>query len=150
MTITKKVSKVIISAIIFFALAGNAQTSRLSIDGRAQHVTDEFNLKVSGLKPNQKIVIQTHTKDQRDRLWISSASFISNKNGIISLNKQAPLEGFYSDVETEVGIEASSIWWKRNMHILKNITQIIEDDKDRILVIIGAAHRAILKDFIKD
>lgn len=56
----------------------------------------------------------------------------------------------FGDSVSEAGIESSAIWWKRNMYILKNITEKIENEEERILVIIGSAHRAVLKDFIED
>lgn len=39
-------------------------------------------------------------------------------------------------------------WYKRNLYIKKNIDDLI-DENDRILVIIGAGHSAILKDFYR-
>ena len=41
-----------------------------------------------------------------------------------------------------------SKWYKRNIYIKKNIDDLIEKN-DRVLVIIGAGHSAILKDFYK-
>ncbi|WP_298312055.1 DUF5694 domain-containing protein [uncultured Aquimarina sp.] len=56
--------------------------------------------------------------------------------------------GFISD-SSYIGVEFVSKWWERNFHIMANIDLEIEPE-DRVLVVIGGAHRAILKDFYKD
>jgi len=52
--------------------------------------------------------------------------------------------------ENEVGAKISAIWYQRNMVMLKNITSYIESPKERILVIVGSSHRAVLIDYIQD
>lgn len=54
----------------------------------------------------------------------------------------------YGTPENEVGVELTSAWYKRNLIMLNNISRTIETPEDRILVIIGGAHRAMIKDFI--
>ncbi|UJH68408.1 DUF5694 domain-containing protein [Allomuricauda sp. SCSIO 65647] len=54
------------------------------------------------------------------------------------------------DSENEVGAAVNAVWYQRNMIILKNITQHIQGPDERVLVILGAAHRAILMDFFKN
>ena len=48
-----------------------------------------------------------------------------------------------------IGAKFVSKWWERNIMIMSNIDRLIQEN-DRILVIIGAAHRAILRDFYED
>ncbi len=55
----------------------------------------------------------------------------------------------FGNTANEVGAELSSKWYKRNMMILRNIDKVIED-RDNALVIIGAAHRAVIKDFVNN
>ncbi len=50
---------------------------------------------------------------------------------------------------TYIGSEFVSKWWERNLMIMSNIDMVTKEE-DRILVIIGAAHRALLKDFFED
>ena len=38
-------------------------------------------------------------------------------------------------------------WYKRNLRIFANINRVTEPGKDRILVIIGAGHLKLLKEF---
>ncbi len=56
----------------------------------------------------------------------------------------------WGDSIDEAGANFAATWWKRNFVILKNIAGTIESKDDRILVIIGAGHRAVLKDLIID
>lgn len=66
-------------------------------------------------------------------------------------NKNQYLKGtaqFVSD-STYIGVQFVSKWWERNFHIMANIDMQTQKD-DRLLVIIGGAHRAVLKDFYED
>ncbi|WP_299224424.1 DUF5694 domain-containing protein [uncultured Psychroserpens sp.] len=48
-----------------------------------------------------------------------------------------------------VGAKFVSNWWERNIYMMTNIDRWITAE-DRVLVIVGAAHRAVLKDFYED
>ena len=61
------------------------------------------------------------------------------------LNKTAKFVGDSS----YIGAQFVSNWWERNIHMMTNIDRWIEPN-DRILVIVGAAHRAVLRDFYED
>ncbi len=66
-------------------------------------------------------------------------------------NKDQYLNGtakFVNDT-TYIGAEFAAKWWERNIMIMSNIDLILEED-DRLLLIVGAAHRAILRDFFED
>ncbi|UII81712.1 DUF5694 domain-containing protein [Flagellimonas sp. CMM7] len=61
------------------------------------------------------------------------------------LNKSAK---FVND-SSYIGAKFVSKWWERNIYMMTNIDKWITQN-DRILVIVGAAHRAVLKDFYED
>ncbi len=48
-----------------------------------------------------------------------------------------------------IGAEFVSKWWERNIYMMTNIDRQMTEN-DRVLVIVGAAHRAVLKDFYED
>lgn len=52
--------------------------------------------------------------------------------------------------DNEVGAKVSAIWYQRNMVMLKNIASYIDSPEERILVIVGSSHRAVLRDYIHD
>ena len=47
------------------------------------------------------------------------------------------------------GTDVVATWWERNFRIMRNIDEITEPN-DRILILFGQGHTAILKDFYKD
>ncbi|MEM9525985.1 MAG: DUF5694 domain-containing protein, partial [Bacteroidota bacterium] len=55
----------------------------------------------------------------------------------------------FIDEHNNVGARFTAKWWERNIMIMSNIDRVTSPN-DRILVIIGAAHRALLKDFFED
>jgi len=61
------------------------------------------------------------------------------------LNKTAK---FVND-SSYIGAKFVSKWWERNIYMMTNIDKWITST-DRVLVIVGAAHRAVLKDFYED
>ena len=67
---------------------------------------------------------------------------IRNKN--LYLNETTK---FVND-SSYVGAEFTSKWWERNFMMMANIDQVTQPN-DRLLVIVGAAHRAILRDFLR-
>lgn len=68
-----------------------------------------------------------------------------------SMNKNLYLEtinGFGED-DNYIGSDMVAKWWQRNFRIMRNIDEITEPN-DRVLILFGQGHTAILKDFYKD
>ena len=55
----------------------------------------------------------------------------------------------FGESNNEVGVEATTAWIKRNLIILNNINKVANSE-DRVLLIIGQAHRAIIKEYINN
>ncbi|WP_346846879.1 DUF5694 domain-containing protein [uncultured Clostridium sp.] len=58
----------------------------------------------------------------------------------------------FNDIEIgddSIGIDFVASWYKRNLHIFSNLKHICNDD-DRVLVLYGAGHLKLLRDFIND
>ncbi|WP_298546436.1 DUF5694 domain-containing protein [uncultured Aquimarina sp.] len=104
----------------------------------------------------EKFLNSIKENDKKDSEYLNDATLLDYyafKNTEVedSKNKNQYLvdtAGFISD-SSYIGVEFVSKWWERNFHIMANINLKIEP-KDRVLVIIGGAHRAVLKDFYKD
>jgi hypothetical protein len=94
--------------------------------------------------------------DQEDSKRLKKSTLLEyfvykNSNEEDLKNKNQYLKGtaqFVSD-STYIGVKFVSKWWERNFHIMANIDMQTQKD-DRLLVIIGGAHRAVLKDFYED
>ncbi len=54
------------------------------------------------------------------------------------------------DPANEVGARITSIWYQRNMIIMKNILDLVENEDERLLVIIGASHRAVIHSLLEN
>jgi len=52
--------------------------------------------------------------------------------------------------ETYVGANVVADWYRRNLFIFSHIARLARHDSDRILVLIGAGHRPLLRQFIMD
>ncbi|WP_438425666.1 DUF5694 domain-containing protein [Aquimarina macrocephali] len=94
--------------------------------------------------------------DKQDSKRLKTATLLEyfaykNSNKEDLKNKNQYLKGtaqFVSD-STYIGVKFVSKWWERNFHIMANIDMQTQKD-DRLLVIVGGAHRAVLKDFYED
>jgi hypothetical protein len=53
------------------------------------------------------------------------------------------------DEASNSGVEFTETWYKRNLYILANIMKTVEPG-ERILLIMGSGHRAMLMPFVKD
>jgi len=53
------------------------------------------------------------------------------------------------DETNHVGSYLASEWWRRNMFIYENILKKLDGKEQRILVLLGSGHTAILREFIK-
>jgi len=51
--------------------------------------------------------------------------------------------------ETFVGADVLAGWYQRNFRIFANLTRVIDSPEDRVLVIYGAGHSAILQSLVQ-
>ena len=98
--------------------------------------------------------IQEFTARETERLTsMSLSAFLANMNTteFDQLANDLYLRGTVNFGETgrEVGVDAAIAWYKRNMYILKNIDRVTGSG-DKVLLIVGHAHRAVLKNYIED
>ena len=110
------------------------------------HMKEEFELFLNRIKENDKKDSDRLAKSTLKEYYIyknSEEEDLKNKNQYLVGTAQ-----FVSD-STYIGVEFVSKWWERNFHIMTNIDRHTSSG-DRLLVIIGGAHRAVLKDFYKD
>lgn len=89
-------------------------------------------------------VLQEHY----DTSTIAQFLVFMNQEKYDRLNKAFYLQHLnqFGTKDNPVGVDLNSKWWERNMHIMRNIDELTEDG-DRILVLFGQGHTALLKDF---
>jgi dienelactone hydrolase len=61
-------------------------------------VDESATIRVSGLRPNERIEIQATLTDGAGEPWASHAGFVADQKGIVDLSTQAPVKGSYSEV----------------------------------------------------
>ncbi len=99
--------------------------------------------------------IQSYVQEENKKLEeMSISEFLTNMNSDptdrITNDLYIRQSLVFGDSINEAGAHFAATWWERNFIILKNIAETIDSKEDRILVIIGAAHRAVLKDLVID
>jgi hypothetical protein len=108
---------------------------------------EEFNQLVALMKAEVINPMQEHYNRQ------NLANFFNfiNRDENDRMTRMAYLQYFnrYSTPENPAGINLTARWWKRNFHIMANIDRIAEPG-DRVLVIFGQGHTALLKQFYQD
>lgn len=106
------------------------------------------------IKRIQEYVSQENKK--LNNMKIASYLARTNVDSVDSKTNQAYIGTTFGDMlswgdsTNEAGVHFSATWWQRNMVILKNIAETIKGKDERVLVIIGSGHRAVLKNLIKD
>lgn len=92
----------------------------------------------------------THSEYLKKHTIGETLILLNNKDSEI-FNKALYLDNILNI--TELGNSPASDyvanWWKRNIYIKKNIDDLISET-DRVLVIIGAGHSSLLKEFYKN
>ncbi|MGA9852210.1 MAG: acyl-CoA thioesterase/bile acid-CoA:amino acid N-acyltransferase family protein [Gammaproteobacteria bacterium] len=62
-------------------------------------------IRVNGLKPGAPITLRASMQDYKSRTWISQATFVADKDGVVDVSQKAPRYGSYS------GVHAMGLIW---------------------------------------
>lgn len=82
-------------------------SAKLHISPEAALIDVSREIKVTGLLPAQKVLIETETVRANNITWRSLAEFEADNNGHVDLGKQAPISGSYA------GIDAMGLIWSQ-------------------------------------
>jgi dienelactone hydrolase len=121
--------KIILSAILtiligFIIVNSFCSKTRpvIQIQPNPSLVDEKVDIKISGLKPNQSVMLKATMEENqpstwqagnnKGRVWQSSAEFTADENGTVDLNNQAPVQGTYQ------GIDPMGLFW--SMEIIGN------------------------------
>jgi dienelactone hydrolase len=91
------------------APASKTSAAKFSFQPKTPLVSDAVVTQLSGLKPNEQVVIEASLKDELGRAWKSWATFAADKSGLIDLSKSAPLSGSYT------GVDPMGLFWSMNL-----------------------------------
>lgn len=87
---------------------------KIILSSTNQLINQDIKLKVTGLKPSQRVKIQAETQDDMKRTWHSFTSLIADHEGNIYLDKAMPKESSY------INRDPNSLLW--SMHLKDNNT----------------------------
>src|SRR5690625_980116 len=71
----------------------------IDIQAKNSSAVESLSIKIYTNKPSQKYKIVATTKDDQNKLFSSTATFITDEHGVIDLASQSPIEGDYNGVE---------------------------------------------------
>ncbi|NER12079.1 hypothetical protein GWK08_01375 [Leptobacterium flavescens] len=115
-------------------------------DYAEKYEKENFEAFLKGIKDSDK---EDSERLKRSTLTSYFAYKNTDKEDILNKNRYLDETAQFVSDSIYIGVEFVSKWWERNFHIMANIDLQTEKD-DRILLIIGGAHRAVLKDFYED
>lgn len=78
---------------------------KIDITPMESKTNELISFKICTNEPSRQIVIKASTKDDRQETFFSSATYISDENGLIDLNLHSPIEGDYK------GIDVLGLFW---------------------------------------
>lgn len=84
---------------IFLVSSAISEGTILEISPQKGLVDTSVEIVVKDVDPHQNIVLQATTYDQEGGAWHSWGRFEADQEGNIALNKQAPLEGSYTNID---------------------------------------------------
>ena len=76
-------------------------------------------------------------------LWLNTDSMQAANSGAYMQMLRA------GDLRNHIGSYAASEWWRRNMVIYENMLKRLEGGEQRVVVLFGSGHTAVLHDLIK-
>ena len=98
--------------------------------------------------------LTTLTELQKTGSVIDMLRFLNQEETIRVLHEINTLPQFtlaqIGDADQYVGLDGLLDWYERNLKIFVNLTRITESDDDRLLLMIGAGHVFLVKQFLED
>jgi dienelactone hydrolase len=78
---------------------------RLAVTPPTARLDEPVVVRVSGLRPDQDVVVRSSTPDADGREWNAEASFRADAKGVVDLSTQAAASGSY------IGVDAMGLFW---------------------------------------
>ena len=82
--------------------AANAGAQKLSASPRESQMDERLQIKITGLRAAQPVIVRASVTDSDGRLWQSYAGFYADAKGTVDLTKRAPANGTYTGIDAWV------------------------------------------------
>ena len=76
---------------------------------------------------------------------LAALRYLNSPEGLYDRQKFELEAATWGDAETPIGADLTASWYHRNLRIYANLMRAIHSPQDRVIVIIGQGHAAILK-----
>jgi len=115
---------------------------------------EKVSIILKGFLPRQKLSIKATLIDKEKRVWSSMATFKTNEEGMVDVQKDAPLSGSYQGVEPmgffvymeEENSKEKVAFWEKGLHSsIVNFSVILEEKE----VASASVERYLLKDSVQ-
>jgi dienelactone hydrolase len=83
----------------FVMTASICSGQKLSINPLDSLVDELLQIKITGLRPRQPVIIRASITDSNDKHWQSYAGFYADNQGVVDLSTQPPANGTYNGVD---------------------------------------------------
>lgn len=64
------------------------------------YIDEEIDIQVINCKPNEMITLKAKMRDDREKIFESTATFQASKDGIVSLSHVKPIKGSYNEIDS--------------------------------------------------
>lgn len=112
-----------------------------------QHNQDE--IVKSAIRPSQQL-LEEFNRTLRVEGILSALIYINSKRALALRQATEMLSLRVGSGENYVGVELETSFYARNLRIFANLTRAIKSADDRVLVIYGAGHAPLLRQFVMD
>lgn len=96
---------------------------------------EKVSINLKGFSAHQELTIKASFRDKEKKIWSSMATFKADEHGVVDLERDAPLSGFYQGVEPmglfvymeEEKSEPKVAFWEKGLHeTIVNFSVIVE------------------------
>ena len=88
---------------------------RITITPSSALIDEPVQMLLSGFAPNLRVTLHARTHDDANKEWVSQATFIIDKNGILDVGTQTPETGTYHDADP------MGLFW--SLHLTRPLTK---------------------------
>ena len=118
-------------------LSNQRATFTLDISPDTAFADVPVNIVISGLEPDDDVVVRGETEDEDGRLFTSWARFQANANGVVDLAVETPLEGTYRSANSSGLVwsmrSASGEWFRSSNSWTQRTYRISAETRDGIV-----------------
>jgi dienelactone hydrolase len=84
---------------------GHSTSATITVDPPVALADQAVHLRVSGLRPHERVTVSSRAADYQDALWHGEATMAADGDGVVDLDRSAPGSGSYG------GVDGMGLFW---------------------------------------